>query len=387
MYGHNELIALHIFLSTGKTRTRKQVSSHIQVLARRERRRANNSRIETPGASTASSSPIPLEGAGPAPPMQAGARVPPSVPADARVPPPIPTGTEQVAGVYVDEVAKASSAPQYQSSVDCSRPSQSAAAASRIPSRWEVQSQDTEVPLTGDFFTIVPCPWSMEEWKSMRVENEDLRLIRFSACAMYPPGLSREGDQQRGFTLAYAGDTHCPASPVGAVTIRGLSARFPRVRGGLEHLFFDGPAEAFFFVRCWVDLDSGALLDDRLVYLTNSDFDSASSRTVVCATRLFARGQQVVENVAPMFPQFDARSGRYTYGLQSMMGEYALSVVEVLKESHDFTAANTALRSHTMLQVVSDMGTGKTLLCIAYIFEVTPVPNACPHQIYRLVDC
>ncbi|XP_003741223.1 protein scalloped-like, partial [Galendromus occidentalis] len=110
-------------------------------------------------------------------------------------------------------------------------------------------------------------------------------------------------------------------------------------------------------------------------------------RTVVCATRLFARGQQVVEKVVLMCPQFDARSGRYTYGLQSMMGEYALSVVEVLKESHDFTAANTALRSHTMLQVVSDMGTGKTLLCIAYIFEVTHVPNACSHQIYRLVNC
>lgn len=79
-------------------------------------------------------------------------------------------------------------------------------------------------------------------------------------------------------------------------------------------------------------------------------------------------------------------NGRYVYRLdRSEMCVYMVSFIRKLKELPEAYMRNSVLENFTVLLAVSNRDTNETLLCIAFVFEVSVSDNGAQHHIYRLV--
>ena len=79
-------------------------------------------------------------------------------------------------------------------------------------------------------------------------------------------------------------------------------------------------------------------------------------------------------------------NGRYVYRLdRSEMCVYMVNFIHKLKDLPEKYMMNSVLENFTILQVISNRDTNETLLCIAFVFEVSVSDNGAQHHIYRLV--
>jgi transcriptional enhancer factor len=95
-------------------------------------------------------------------------------------------------------------------------------------------------------------------------------------------------------------------------------------------------------------------------------------------------GKQVVEKVETEYARFE--NGRFVYRIHpSPMCEYMINFIHKLKHLPEKYMMNSVLENFTILQVVTNRETQETLLCIAYVFEVSTSEHGAQHHIYRLV--
>eukprot|EP00069_Balaena_mysticetus_P009707 bmy_06388T0 len=346
MYGRNELIARYIKLRTGKTRTRKQVSSHIQVLARRKSREIQSKLKDQVSKDKA---------------FQTMATM---------------------------SSAQLISAPSLQAKLGPAGP-QSFSSFGRGVLGPPGMFQRYEPPQALSSPALPPPAPSPPAWQARALGTARLQLVEFSAF-VEPPDAA---DSYQRHLFVHISQ-HCPspgAPPLESVDVRQIYDKFPEKKGGLRELYDRGPPHAFFLVKFWADLnwgpsgeEVGAGGSSGGFYGVSSQYESLEHMTLTCSSKVCSFGKQVVEKVETERAQLE--DGRFVYRLlRSPMCEYLVNFLHKLRQLPERYMMNSVLENFTILQVVTNRDTQELLLCTAYVFEVSTSERGAQHHIYRLV--
>ncbi|XP_047203718.1 transcriptional enhancer factor TEF-5-like isoform X2 [Girardinichthys multiradiatus] len=401
MYGRNELIARYIKLRTGKTRTRKQVSSHIQVLARKKVReyqagikvsshlqvlaRRKSREIQSKLKDQASKDKAlqnmaALSSAQIVSPSMIKNHLPPLSPAPYQparfwpAPIPVQPGPSQemilevnpgrIPGpVCTSHVIKPFVQPPY----------------STLPGSVQqpIPAYEPLAPPPAPSATAVPV------WQDRTIASSKLRMLEYSAFME----VQRDPDIYSKHLFVHIGQTNPSYSDplLEAVEIRQIYDKFPEKKGGLKELYEKGPQNAFFLVKFWADLNSSGMLDGPgSFYGVSSQYSSMENMTITVSTKVCSFGKQVVEKVETEYARLEG--GKYVYRIhRSPMCEYMINFIHKLKHLPEKYMMNSVLENFTILQVVTNRDTQETLLCIAFVFEVSNSEHGAQYHVYRLV--
>lgn len=423
MYGRNELIARYIKLRTGKCRTRKQVSSHIQVLARRKLRemQAKVKHTASPLASlqehaakekvlhsvaAMSSAQIvsaggmhhkSLPGFGLAPPGAGGVPGTPGSAVTSCYPShgamTGPFWQPALHGVSTPQDVKPFSQHSYGlSPISSKMPGVGLAASSTASS---IASSVTATAGACDMSLLTHSqPPPPPIWEGRSIATPTLRLVEFSAFMEAPPTAAssassvhehelqqQQHQQQHLFVHIGVASAH---EPLETISITQIYDKFPEKKDGLRELYDKGPSNSFFLVKFWADLNTTIQDGSGAFYGVTSQYESPENMTITCSTKVCSFGKQVVEKVETEYARLE--NGRFIYCInRSPMCEYMVNFIHKLKHLPEKYMMNSVLENFTILQVVTNRDTQETLLCIAFVFEVSTSEHGAQHHIYRLV--
>ncbi|XP_048033819.1 transcriptional enhancer factor TEF-5 isoform X5 [Megalobrama amblycephala] len=386
MYGRNELIARYIKLRTGKTRTRKQVSSHLQVLARRKSREIQSKLKDQASKDKALQNMAALSSAQIVSASVMKSQLPPlpqhPYPPPARFwPGPIPgqPGPSQ-------DIKPFAPSPYSSLQPPLPPPISSKSRAGIIselrltprpkPACFSIGYEQLPTPLP-------PTTTAMPVWQDRTIASGKLRMLEYSAFME----VQRDPDTYSKHLFVHIAQTNPSYTDplLEAVDIRQIYDKFPEKKGGLKELYEKGPQNAFFLVKFWADLNSSNVQDGAgSFYGVSSQYSSAENMTITVSTKVCSFGKQVVEKVETEYARVEG--GRYVYRIhRSPMCEYMINFIHKLKHLPEKYMMNSVLENFTILQVVTNRDTQETLLCIAFVFEVSTSDHGAQYHVYRLV--
>ncbi|XP_029353587.1 transcriptional enhancer factor TEF-1 isoform X5 [Echeneis naucrates] len=362
MYGRNELIARYIKLRTGKTRTRKQVSSHIQVLARKKVRE-----IQAAIKVTSMDQAVKDKALQSMASMSSAQIVSATAIHNKLGLPGIPRPAFPGSGLWQGMI----STGQPGSSQDIKPFTQQA---------YPTQSAVTTA-ISSYEPAATPAP-TAPAWQGRSIGTSKLRLVEFSAFLEQ----QRDPDSYNKHLFVHIGQTNHSYSDalLESVDIRQIYDKFPEKKGGLKELYGKGHQNSFFLIKFWADLNCNIQDESGSFYGVTSQYESSENMTITCSTKVCSFGKQVVEKVETEYARFE--NGRFVYRIsRSPMCEYMINFIHKLKHLPEKYMMNSVLENFTILLVVTNRDTQETLLCMACVFEVSNSEHGAQHHIYRLV--
>uniref|UniRef100_A0A3Q2X4X4 TEA domain transcription factor 4 n=1 Tax=Haplochromis burtoni TaxID=8153 RepID=A0A3Q2X4X4_HAPBU len=219
-------------------------------------------------------------------------------------------------------------------------------------------------------------------WQGRSIASSKLRMLEFSAFLEQP----QDPETFNKHLFVHIGQSNPSYSDpyLESVDIRQIYDKFPEKKGGLKELFDKGPPNAFFLVKFWADLSVNLQDDSSFFYGVSSQYESSENMIITSSTKVCSFGKQVVEKVETEYARFE--NGRYVFRIhRSPLCEYMINFIHKLKHLPEKYMMNSVLENFTILQVVTNRDTLETLLCIAYVFEVSTSEHGAQHHIYRLV--
>uniref|UniRef100_A0A915M8Q8 TEA domain-containing protein n=1 Tax=Meloidogyne javanica TaxID=6303 RepID=A0A915M8Q8_MELJA len=404
MYGRNELIARYIKLRCGKSRTRKQVSSHIQVLARKKQRE-EHSRIKTQRDNTLPETNANSSSASTTSSVSNN-HTTASVSATIL---PSSNNRDQIASVQA-QVARAASAISQQSwpslivtnnnnNQHLMAGAQLYMAASSNPCSSVVASIPAAFVSNGNcqlntnsssseqiIFTTTPssaftCATTINT-KMTTIASPNLVLNGFTAYIEEQNLIkNRERREEMMEEESNIGQqrielVHIPKNsetPFERISLELIQSKYPPI---LQELFKRGPSDAFFLAKCWANMNFEINDEQNALFAVDSYYESNFGRfDIIVSTKVCSFGNEVVEKVeiySPIEEDEDIKPPPlWHFRLEkSPMCEYMVRFISELKKLQEPSLMNSVLENFTILQIVSNKQSEETLMVVAFIFEV-----------------
>lgn len=356
MYGRNELIARYIKLRCGKTRTRKQVSSHIQVLARKK--------LRDEQAKKKGDIPSLLQQASPP-----GVKSPSAV----ILPPSSATAVAAAAETaplrnYPTIIPKVETDPLTQQIIQS------------LPNFWSAFPS----PFGMDPLTLLPLVVQPKSEPAASPEKQESVIDQ-----------SKEIASSKLSLFGFSAYVHCNKSDVRTELVKientlekdhiDISLFYEKYPTLLRELFESSEKkDVFFLAKCWANIN---VSDDvqNCQYAVDSFYSSREKFQLKVSTMACSFGSQAVEKIEQYFPTSEL-DGSYSFMLKnSPMCDYMVKFIAELKKLSAIETMNNVLENFTVLQIVTNSETDELLMVLCFVFEVSQEPEpSC--SVYRLID-